>query len=91
MLQTGNKTNDAAVESKTINEVTQRANYCIYLSKSQVENLVDFFKFQFIDMIRNDECIYNIDYIADMMQIFMKLCRCEREIKGEQHEDYLKP
>lgn len=80
MLQT-DKDNYAATSSVISTTVAQYKEYCLQLTESQVENLIEFFEFQFIPMIRNDEGIDNINYIADMMQIFTKLRICEQEIK----------
>lgn len=80
MLQT-DKDNYAATSSVTSTAVAQYKEYCLQLTESQVENLIEFFEFQFIPMIRNDEGIDNINYIADMMQIFTKLRICEQEIE----------
>lgn len=80
MLQT-DKDNCAATSSVTSTAVAQYKEYCLQLTESQVENLIEFFEFQFIPMIRNDEGIDNINYIADMMQIFTKLRICEQEIE----------
>lgn len=43
------------------------------LSKSQVENLIEFIELNFIDSIRDDEAIDNIDYVVDMMDALSKL------------------
>ncbi len=43
------------------------------LTKSQVENLVDFIELNFIDFVREDEELDNIDYIIDMMDALTKL------------------
>lgn len=41
--------------------------YNVELTKSQISNLIDFIEFEFIDTIRSDESIDNIDYLVDMM------------------------
>lgn len=43
------------------------------LTKSQVENLIEFVEFHFIDSIREDTEIDNIDYVVDMMDALTKL------------------
>ena len=43
------------------------------LKKSQVENLIEFIELHFIDSIRDDTDIDNIDYVVDMMDILTKL------------------
>lgn len=80
MLQT-DKDDCVAASGVTSTAVAQYKKYCLQLTESQVENLIEFFEFQFIPMIRNDEGIDNINYIADMMQIFTKLRICEHEIE----------
>jgi len=42
-------------------------NMVVLFTKSQLQNLIDFIEFEFIDTIRRDEDIDNIDYIVDMM------------------------
>lgn len=70
----------AAINNRTVSEVAQFMTYTLNLTESQVENLVEFFQFKFIDMIREDEEIDNIEYIADMMEIYKGLKRCEHDI-----------
>lgn len=43
------------------------------LTKSQVENLIEFIKWNFIDIVLKDEDIDNINYIIDMMEALKKL------------------
>lgn len=45
----------------------------INLTFSQVENLAEFFELNFIDSIRNDTEMDNIDYVVDMCEIYSKL------------------
>lgn len=45
----------------------------IELTKSQVENLMDFFELEFIDSVRNNEGTDNINYLVDMCDIYSKL------------------
>lgn len=45
----------------------------IKLTNSQVENLMEFFELEFIDFIRNDTYIDNMDYLVDMCEIYKKL------------------
>ena len=47
--------------------------YNIVLTKSQVNNLLEFFEINFIDSIRNDEEIDNIEYLCNMCDIYKKL------------------
>jgi len=39
----------------------------VLFTKSQLQNLIEFIEIEFIDSIRRDEDIDNIDYIVDMM------------------------
>ena len=48
-------------------------NCVINLTFSQVENLAEFFEFNFIDSIRNDVDMDNINYVVDMCEIYSKL------------------
>ena len=45
----------------------------IELSKSQITNLMNFFEFDFIQSIRDDEDVDNINYLVDMCDIYKKL------------------
>lgn len=45
----------------------------VELTKSQVENLIEFIELNFIDIIRKDEGIDNIEYVIDMMEALKKL------------------
>lgn len=47
--------------------------YKIELTDSQVDNLMTFFEYEFIDSIRDDEGIDNIGYLVDMCDIYTKL------------------
>lgn len=51
----------------------QNETYKIHLTKSQVENLIEFFEISFIDSIRNDADIDNIHYICDMCNVYQEL------------------
>ena len=53
------------------------------LTFSQVENLAEFFEFHFIDSIREDEELDNIDYVVDMCEIYSKLKRHLKEMSNE--------
>ncbi len=52
--------------------------YNLVLTKSQIDNLVEFYQFNFIESIRNDEEIDNIEYICDMCDVYRKLRECVR-------------
>lgn len=61
------------------------------LSKSQIENLIEFIELHFIDSIRNDPDVDNIEYVVDMMSTLTML-RDKRQVMrlaGRQHEDML--
>lgn len=45
----------------------------LVLTFSQAENLVEFFELHFIDSIRNDEELDNMNYLTDMCDIYKKL------------------
>lgn len=71
-----------ALPNKTVVEVAQHMTYNLSLTESQVQNLIEFFEFQFIDMIRRDEEIDNVAYIADMMEVYKGLKTCEHDINA---------
>ena len=48
-------------------------DYELRLTKSQVENLAEFIEFYFIDSIRTDDGIDNIDYLVDMCDVYKNL------------------
>ena len=52
------------MENKTLN---------VALTKSQVDNLIEFVELNFIQSIRDDTDIDNIDYIEDMMDALKTL------------------
>lgn len=43
------------------------------LTKSQIDNLMEFLEFELIPSIRRNEEIDNINYLADMCDIYKKL------------------
>ena len=47
--------------------------YELRLTKSQVENLAEFIEFFFIDSIRADDGVDNIDYLVDMCDVYKSL------------------
>ena len=51
------------------------------LTNSQVENLIDFFEVAFIQNIRDDEALDNINYLVDMCDIYKQL-KDLKAIKG---------
>ena len=48
----------------------------IELTRSQINNLIDFFEFGFIDFIKDDPDVINIEYLVDMCEIYKKLKEC---------------
>ena len=52
------------MENKTLN---------VALTKSQVDNLIEFIELNFIQSVREDTDIDNIDYIVDMMDALKTL------------------
>ena len=54
------------------------------LTKSQVENLIDFIEINFIDNIRADTDIDNIDYVIDMMSALIKLRETYKAMKRKE-------
>lgn len=56
----------------------------IEFTKSQIDNLVEFIEWNFIDVVRKDEGIDNIDYIIDMMETLKKLRVAANEFNNEQ-------
>ena len=45
----------------------------ILLTKSQAENLMEFFEVAFIPMVRDTPEIDNLDYLVDMCEIYKQL------------------
>lgn len=45
----------------------------IVLTESQLKNVIEFIEVEFIDSIRRDEDIDNIDYVIDMMNALQAL------------------
>lgn len=45
----------------------------IMLTKSQAENLIEFFEVAFIPMVRDTPEIDNLDYVVDMCEIYKQL------------------
>lgn len=53
------------------------------LTKSQVDNLIEFIELNFIDVVRNDTDIDNIDYVVDMMDALTKLRQTRSAMQKE--------
>lgn len=47
----------------------------VELTESQIDNLIDFIECEFIDSVRKDADMDNIDYIVDMMNALQILRR----------------
>lgn len=45
----------------------------VLLTKSQAENLIEFFEVAFIQMVRDTPEIDNLDYLVDMCEIYKQL------------------
>ena len=59
----------------------------VEFTKSQVDNLVEFIEWNFIDIIRKDEEVDNINYIIDMMEALKKLRVVAEKFDKEQDCD----
>lgn len=55
----------------------------VEFTKSQVDNLVEFIEWNFIDVVRKDESIDNINYIIDMMEALKKLHTVAEKFENE--------
>ena len=55
----------------------------IELTKSQIDNLMEFFEFKFVDLIRSDAEVDNIGYLVDMCDIYTKLKDASEEVGGD--------
>jgi hypothetical protein len=53
----------------------------ITLEKDEIYNLIEFIEIEFINSVRNDENIDNIDYIISMMNALQKLRLAYASIK----------
>lgn len=67
------------VEVLTMKAIISDKTIAIVLTKSQVENLIEFFELCFIDQIRNDTEIDNMDYMVDMINVYAKLKEANKE------------
>lgn len=56
----------------------------VFLTKSQIDNLIEFIELHFIDSIRDDEDIDNIEYIISMMDALRELRRESAEAEKEE-------
>lgn len=47
----------------------------VEFTESQLKNVIEFIEFEFIDSIRRDECIDNVEYVIDMMNALQSMRR----------------
>ena len=59
-------------------------------TKSQVDNLIEFIELNFIDGVRNDTDIDNIDYVVDMMDALTKLRQTRSAMQEEIYQSVMK-
>ena len=59
-------------------------------TKSQVDNLIEFIELNFIDVVRNDTDIDNIDYVVDMMDALTKLRPTRSAMQKEIYQSVMK-
>lgn len=60
----------------------------VELSASQVSNLVDFIEIEFIDSIRRDDDIDNIEYVISMMDALKALREASAKEKDSSQHPY---
>lgn len=71
-----------------MNDVTVK----VKLTANQISNLVDFIEFEFIDSIRRDEDVDNIDYIVSMCDALKTLRNARTICNGRKKSDnYTEP
>lgn len=58
-------------------------------TKSQVDNLIEFIELNFIDIVRNDTDIDNIDYVVDMMDALTKLRQTRSAMQKEIYQSVM--
>lgn len=59
----------------------------VELTASQINNLIDFIEFEFIDSIRRDEDLDNIDYIVSMCDALKTLRDAKTICDGRRKND----
>lgn len=59
----------------------------IELSKSEIENLIDFFDFSFIPYIKSDVEIDNMKYLTSMCDVYKKLETALNEVTNEDRNE----
>lgn len=60
------------------------------LTQSQVDNLIEFIELNFIDTVRNDTDIDNINYVVDMMDALTKLRQTRSAMNQEIYQSVIK-
>lgn len=59
----------------------------VEFDKDELYNLVDFIEIEFIDSIRRNDAIDNIDYVVSMMNALQKLRSAHDYLKKEETKD----
>lgn len=54
----------------------------VELTKSQITNLASFIQYNFIEEIRNNDDIDNINYLVDMCEAYKVLKEAEEQLKA---------
>lgn len=54
----------------------------VELTKSQITNLASFIQYNFIEEIRNNDDIDNINYLVDMCDAYKVLKEAEKQLKA---------
>lgn len=58
----------------------------IMLTKSQIDNLIEFFEMEFINSIQKDEDLDNIFYLCEMCDIYKQLKAASAKMDGGEGE-----
>ena len=61
----------------------------VELTQAKIDNLADLIEFEFIDIIRKDTSIDNIDYIASMMNAYQELKKYTTNKENTNYKPYL--
>lgn len=59
-------------------------------TKSQIDNPIEFIELNFIDTVRSDTDIDNIDYVVDMMDALTKLRQTRSAMQNETYQSVMK-
>ena len=59
----------------------------IELSKAEIENLIDFFDFEFIPYIKSDDELDNMKYLTSMCDVYKKLETALNEVRNEDRNE----